>query len=77
MEKLSKAVGNRIRQARVQKRINQDELAWRAGLEPAYMGRIERGHANITIEKLYLIAKELECTPHDLLPHPEEVSCFQ
>ena len=34
----------------------------------SYMGRIERGEVNITVEKLYRIAAELGCKPADLLP---------
>ena len=32
------------------------------------MGRIERGEVNITLEKIYELAKALDVTPENLLP---------
>ncbi|MDM3558479.1 helix-turn-helix transcriptional regulator, partial [Proteus mirabilis] len=34
----------------------------------SYVGRIERGEVNITVEKLYHIANVLKCSPSELLP---------
>jgi transcriptional regulator with XRE-family HTH domain len=38
------------------------------------MGRIERGEVNITVEKLFIIARALQCAPQVLLPTEAEVS---
>ncbi|MCD2763397.1 helix-turn-helix domain-containing protein, partial [Pseudomonas aeruginosa] len=40
-------------------RISQDALALACSLDRSYVGRIERGEVNITVEKLYRIAGEL------------------
>lgn len=37
-------------------------------IDRSYVGRIERGEVNITLEKLYEIASALKCSPKDLLP---------
>lgn len=37
-------------------------------LNRSYLGRIERGEVNLTILKLYVIAKSLDISPKDLLP---------
>ena len=68
MEQLAKAVGIRIRAERKALNFSQDALALACGIDRSYMGRIERGEVNITIEKLYVIASELGCNPSTLLP---------
>ena len=68
MEDLAKKLGERIRQTRKEKNISQDGLAHDCGLDRSYMGRIERGEVNITIEKLYRISESLECSVANLLP---------
>ena len=73
MDKLAKALGERIRVQRKACRISQDALALSCNIDRSYMGRIERGEVNITVEKLYRIASELACDPSSLLPQPSEV----
>ncbi|MGE8482995.1 MAG: helix-turn-helix domain-containing protein [Pseudomonas sp.] len=73
MDKLAKALGERIRAQRKVRRISQDALALACNIDRSYMGRIERGEVNITIEKLYRIASELACDPSRLLPQPSEL----
>ncbi|MFT6463598.1 helix-turn-helix domain-containing protein [Halopseudomonas sp.] len=68
MDKLAQALGERIRTQRKACGISQDALALTCGIDRSYMGRIERGEVNITIEKLYRIADELACDPCSLLP---------
>ncbi len=52
----------------VQAQLSQDALALACSIDRSYMGRIERGEVNITIEKLYVIADVLACEPFKLLP---------
>ena len=73
MDKLAKALGEPIRGQRKACRISQDALALACNIDRSYMGRIERGEVNITIEKLYRIAGELACDPSSLLPKPSEI----
>lgn len=73
MDKLAKALGERIRMQRKACRISQDALALACSLDRSYVGRIERGEVNITVEKLYRIAGELDCEPSSLLPQPSEI----
>lgn len=67
MDKLAKALGERIRMQRKACRISQDALALACSLDRSYVGRIERGEVNITVEKLYRIAGELACDAVELL----------
>ncbi|MCX9476605.1 helix-turn-helix domain-containing protein, partial [Vibrio cholerae] len=39
-----------------------------AEIDRSYVGRIERGEVNITVEKLYQIADTLGCDVKELLP---------
>lgn len=73
MSTLSKSLGAKIRLERKQKKLSQDSLALLCGLDRSYMGRIERGEVNITVEKLYQIAAVLECEPADLLPNSKSI----
>ncbi|MCY1217160.1 helix-turn-helix protein [compost metagenome] len=73
MDNLAKALGGRIRAQRKACRISQDALALACSIDRSYMGRIERGEVNITVEKLYRIASELACDPSSLLPQMSEL----
>ena len=68
MEKLAKALGKNIRAQRKEKGFSQDTFAHVCGIDRSYMGRIERGEVNITVEKLYRLANTLACEPASLLP---------
>ncbi|WP_172118816.1 helix-turn-helix domain-containing protein [Halomonas hibernica] len=73
MDQLAKALGARIRMQRKARRLSQDALALACNIDRSYVGRIERGEVNITVEKLYLIASELACDPSSLLPKVTEL----
>lgn len=68
MKELATALGRNIRQKRKEKGFSQDAFALATGIDRSYIGRIERGEVNITVEKLYEIALVLGCDPAFLLP---------
>ncbi|WP_111858555.1 helix-turn-helix domain-containing protein [Acinetobacter sp. CFCC 10889] len=68
MTDLSLKIGQLIRVKRVEKKLTQEKLSLQCGIDHSYMGRIERGEVNITVEKLYEIAMELEVKVQELLP---------
>ena len=59
MSKLSAEIGQRLRSYRLQNGLNQEELAERCGLHPTYIGQVERGEKNATIESISKIANGL------------------
>jgi transcriptional regulator with XRE-family HTH domain len=63
---LFKRVGRNIRAVRKIKRISQEHLADQCFTERSYMGLIERGKANTTLQKLKAIADALEIDPSEL-----------
>ncbi len=61
-----------LRRLRVAKNISQDELALRSDVERAYVGHLERGTKNPTIDTLAKLATALECEIMELFrPVPE------
>lgn len=72
MEQLAKALGIRIRTQRKTCGLSQDALALACNIDRSYIGRIERGEVNITVEKLYRLASLLNCDPSTLLPPATE-----
>lgn len=59
--------GQRIKELRKQRNVTQEELAFRIGVDRSYMGFIERGERNPTLDKIRKIASALK------LPLPELV----
>jgi transcriptional regulator with XRE-family HTH domain len=47
--KLNIVTGNNIGKFRLKSGMSQEELAWKAGLHRTYIGGIERGERNITL----------------------------
>ena len=69
---IRKRLGRRLLQLRAERRLTQEELAGRAGLAPKYLGEVERGRANISVDRLDRLAAALEVDPVDLLAPEEE-----
>ncbi|MBP2543194.1 helix-turn-helix domain-containing protein [Acinetobacter guillouiae] len=67
-QELALAIGSNIRKIRKDKSISQEQLALLTTIDRSYLGRIERGEVNITVEKLYQISKTLQIDPKMLLP---------
>ncbi|MFG0904920.1 helix-turn-helix domain-containing protein [Photobacterium damselae] len=68
MKDLAKCFGANLRKKRKEKKFSQDQLALQADIDRSYIGRIERGEVNITLEKIYQLASVLECDVRELLP---------
>lgn len=56
MSKLAVDIGQRIRNYRISQKISQEELAEKCSLHSTYIGQIERGEKNATIESISKIA---------------------
>lgn len=59
MSNIAKIVGQRIRNYRTQNHLSQEKLAELSGCHTSYIGQIERGEKNATIESVEKIAKAL------------------
>ena len=56
MSKIAKLVGQRIRSYRNQLGLSQEKLAELSGCHPTYIGQIERGEKNATLESIEKIS---------------------
>jgi transcriptional regulator with XRE-family HTH domain len=72
-DKLSAIVGNNIKKYRKTLNISQEELAEKAGLHRTYIGGIERGERNITLDSLQVIATALNVAPVMLIVEEDNV----
>jgi len=61
-----KILGARIRQVRLDKKLTQSEVAYRVGLDPNYVGLIERGQRNPSFTSILKIANGLGITLAEL-----------
>ena len=59
--------GERVRKARLQAGLSQEELADQADLHRTYIGSVERGERNVSLGNLYALADALGETPSHLL----------
>lgn len=60
-------VGKNVRKLRQQKRMTQEELAFEAGIDLTYVGGIERGRRNPSLDVMVRIAAALSVPPTRLL----------
>ncbi len=56
-----------LRKLRLEKKISQEDLADSANLHRTYIGSVERGERNISIDNMERLATALDCTIADLL----------
>ena len=66
---LRKQLGRSIRSIRLEIGMTQEELAVKAGLHSTYIGGVERGERNVSVDNIEKIAKGLSTAPGDLFPH--------
>ena len=59
MCEIAKFIGQRIRNYRTQQNLSQEKLAEMAGCHPTYIGQLERGEKNATLESVEKIASAL------------------
>ena len=61
------AFGVRVRAARLQLGISQEDLGHRAAIDRTYVGSVERGERNVSLDNIYRLAKALGVEPGTLL----------
>lgn len=59
MSELTKALGKRIRNYRTAMGLSQEKLAELSGCHPTYIGQLERGEKNATLESIEKISRAL------------------
>ena len=56
MSEITKLIGQRIRNHRIQQGLSQEKLAELSKCHPTYIGQVERGEKNATIESIEKIS---------------------
>jgi transcriptional regulator with XRE-family HTH domain len=64
---LQATLGATVRELRVELRISQESLAERCELHRTYIGGIERGERNVSLENIVRLARALQVSPSKLL----------
>jgi transcriptional regulator with XRE-family HTH domain len=59
--------GKRVRELRKERGLSQVELAAKVGIDRSYMGFLERGERNPSLEVIAKIAEALNVAPDELL----------
>jgi transcriptional regulator with XRE-family HTH domain len=65
-------LGWNLRRLRVAKGLSQERLALAAGIDRAYVGRVERGEENVTLNVIAAVAEALEVAVTDLFAVPPD-----
>ncbi len=60
-------LGAEVKARRQKLGLSQEELGLRAGLDRTYVGGIERGERNVSVENLRKIAHALDLRIHELM----------
>ncbi len=72
MSDLLKFVGLRIRNYRINQNLSQEKLAELSNCHPTYIGQIERGEKNATLESIWKITSALSVSLSSLF---EKIEC--
>ena len=65
---IRKAFGLKVRMRRFELGMTQEEIAEKADLHHTYVGSVERGERNVSLENICALAKALDCSLKELMP---------
>ena len=74
MSNIKTTIGQRIRNQRIHKGYSQEQLAELAICHPTYIGQLERGEKNATLESVQKIANALKIPLSQLFEKIEDVN---
>ncbi|NAS97441.1 transcriptional regulator [Pseudomonas syringae pv. actinidifoliorum] len=67
MKDIQISLGERVRLLRTALGFSQEGLAHATGLHRTYIGSVERGERNLSLQNIVIIARALSTTPSNLL----------
>lgn len=69
MSDICAILGQRLRNRRIHLHLSQERLAEICGFHPSYIGQVERGEKNMTVESLERLATGLDMSYEELFIH--------
>lgn len=69
-DNLNERLGANVRRLRIASGLSQETLAAECGIHRTYVGAVERGERNVTLQTVEKIASALKVDPLDLLREP-------
>ena len=66
METIAEMFGKRVRTRRKSLGLSQEQLAELCDLHPTYIGQLERGEKNASLETIMSVCRGLDITPSEL-----------
>lgn len=69
--------GNRIKELRKEFALSQEQLALNAGITPVYLGQVERGQKNATVNTIELICNALNVSLSDFFATADNCSALE
>jgi len=70
MSDLTNHIGEKIRYYRKERKLSQEELAFKAALHNTYIGQLERGEKNVTVESLAKVCSALDISLAEFFQGP-------
>jgi len=67
-DRILRLFGEHVRELRGLSGLSQEALAARAGIHRTYVGGVERGERNISLNNIVRLAEALGVSPRDLFP---------
>jgi transcriptional regulator with XRE-family HTH domain len=61
------AFGAQVRRLRKQIDLSQEQLALQSGVDRSFVGQVERGERNLSLENIHRLADGLKVSPTELL----------
>lgn len=61
-----RSFGRRMRELRRQRALSQEEFAHRVGLDRTYIGGVERGERNVSLDNIHRIADAMDVAVAEL-----------
>ena len=68
MSELTIQFGQLVRKYRKERNMSQEQLALLCNMDRSYLGRVERGGVNPTLEKIYELSNALQIKASELMP---------
>lgn len=66
-EKIAKAFGRALREARIRAELSQEELAFKANVDRTFVSRAERGERQPALTTVFLLAAAVDLAPGRLV----------